>query len=777
MEFRTPTELADFLIENQIVDRAFVHDLPALAERFDSVESLASELCRLGKLTPYQKSELLSGQGKALIFGPYRLIQKLGEGGMGKVFKAWHARLDRLVALKFVRLENPETRALAIGRFHRESRAIAHLQHPNIVLLYDADEIDGMPYIAMEFVDGVSLTEMVRTNGQLGVQQACEYMRQAALGLQHALECGLVHRDIKPSNLVVSRKKTVPTPAKGLSLVTVGDRNRLASADGRNDTVKILDMGLALLKHSLQSERSATVLTEPGAMVGTPDFIAPEQARDARDVDIRTDLYSLGCTFYYLLSARFPFPGESAIEKVLHHQLDQPTALKALRPNIPPVVADIVERLMAKRPVDRFQTPQALVDALTNYLATPGSESSTSIKALPPNSASQSLSTARVRALETTEEVVVPAVEPTFPKTSRAEGVDELKNRRDRPGCDGQFEEIGEHLKSMQKVGKRPPSPETAVIAKRSAHDGIVCSIAVSADGRYAATGDVNGRVRIWDLDGAEPHDVADLRRHTEIQAIAFNPNDADMIIVGELRKGKAALLRWNWSSNSRADFDDIAALDQSSLGCLSFTNDGEMLAAGLGLLAVTWKVDGGVATNRKIHKGQATPIRALAISPDHQMLTTVGQHDSLRFWELGKRSWNQSSGVEAKSPTSSITIMCYSPDGKLLAMAGVDPDIVLWDMAGSETASVRVLKGHTSNVVHCQFVGDSGKLASVCSNGQVIFWDVRRETISQQFNLALNLAYRVALSADATRLVAGYSNGTVAFCNLRSALPAACRK
>ena len=167
---------------------------------------LCGELVQRGWLTPYQQAQLLSGNGEKLIIGSYRVQAPLGEGGMGMVFKAIQPKLDRVVALKVIRPQVLAARPEILSRFHREAKAIAQLNHPNVVILFDADEVNGTHFIAMEYVEGPTLEKMVRTQGPLSIRQACEYMRQSALGLQHAYEVGLVHRDIKPSNILVAQK-------------------------------------------------------------------------------------------------------------------------------------------------------------------------------------------------------------------------------------------------------------------------------------------------------------------------------------------------------------------------------------------------------------------------------------------------------------------------------------------------------------------------------------------------------------------------------------------
>ena len=260
-----------------------------LAARHTNIPDLLRELEQRGWLTVYQLKQILLGLGAGLVLGQYEILDLLGEGGMGQVFKARHRRLDRIDALKRIhpnRLEAPD----ALRRFLREAKAAARLAHPNIVTIYDSGEVDGVHFLAMEYVPGVDLSATVKKQGPLPIGEACEYIRQAALGLQHAHSRGLVHRDVKPHNLLLT-----------------ADRAQ----------VKILDMGLARLHTAEDEKESASELTRPGVFMGTPDYMAPEQAIDSHTVDIRADVYSLGCTLYYLLAGRPPFPKSSLTQKLL----------------------------------------------------------------------------------------------------------------------------------------------------------------------------------------------------------------------------------------------------------------------------------------------------------------------------------------------------------------------------------------------------------------------------------------------------------------------------
>jgi serine/threonine protein kinase len=328
--------LADALRQYHLLEGAQLDEVThTLQPCFPDSKALARELIRRSWITPYQANQLLQGRGQELLLGSYVLLERVGEGGMGQVFKARNWKLGRIVALKVIRKEKLNN-AEAILRFEREVRAAAALSHPNIVMAHDADQISGTHLLVMEYIEGATdLAKLVKQRGPLPVAQACEYIRQAALGLQHACERGLVHRDIKPQNL-------------------------LLTADGR--TLKILDMGLARLDQPGNEDQ--TTMTQLGVVMGTPDYIAPEQALASHTVDIRADLYSLGCTFYFLLTGQVPFPGLSATEKLIKHQLEEPPPLAQFRSDIPPAVADVVMKLLAKKPVNRYQTPAELAAAL-----------------------------------------------------------------------------------------------------------------------------------------------------------------------------------------------------------------------------------------------------------------------------------------------------------------------------------------------------------------------------------------------------------------------------
>jgi formylglycine-generating enzyme required for sulfatase activity/tRNA A-37 threonylcarbamoyl transferase component Bud32 len=306
------------------------------------LQALAREISRRGWLTAFQIKEIFKGRGRDLVIDRYVLRDLLGEGGMGRVYRARDTRMGRDVAVKIIRQDRLAHPAAA-GRFKHEIEALAKMaRHPNVIEVFDADLGGATHYYAMELIDGTDLTKMVRDRGVLNVPEACDYIRQAALGLQHAFEAGLVHRDIKPSNIIVSR-------------------------DGRS--VKLVDLGLARL---MENEKAAGGddghrITQEGFVIGTPDFLAPEQARNPMVVDIRADIYALGGTLYYILTGKVPYDGANPTEKLIKHCTEPPPSLLPHRPDAPPPVDQIIQWCMAKAPEGRPQTPLQLALALQPF--------------------------------------------------------------------------------------------------------------------------------------------------------------------------------------------------------------------------------------------------------------------------------------------------------------------------------------------------------------------------------------------------------------------------
>ncbi|HYV39263.1 MAG TPA: serine/threonine-protein kinase [Gemmataceae bacterium] len=285
---------------------------------------LADHLIRTGKLSRFQASKLLVGRAKGLVMEPYQVLAPIGRGGMGAVYLARDSRNQQLVALKVLPPNKARRQERLLARFRREMDLCRRVAHPHIAQTFEVGVKQGVYYIAMEFIPGIDLSKLVRENGPLPVPRAARLFVEVAQGLHHAHQQGLVHRDIKPSNIRV-------TPS---------------------DRAKVLDLGLALIEGEDISERE--VVGGQGYIVGSMDYIAPEQTFDACAVDGRADIYGMGCSLYFALTGKPPFPGGSAKEKILRHRGEEPALLTERNPDVPARFAELVHHMMAKDPDKRL---------------------------------------------------------------------------------------------------------------------------------------------------------------------------------------------------------------------------------------------------------------------------------------------------------------------------------------------------------------------------------------------------------------------------------------
>jgi eukaryotic-like serine/threonine-protein kinase len=373
--------LMDSLRQHRLLTDAQLAQLPRQSRsRPGNARGFAKTLIQRGWLSVYQVNQLLEGKGHELVIGPYHVLDKLGQGGLSTVYKARHREYGNLVAIKIIKAE---VFASEVGRqqFLQEVEAMARLDHPNVVQFCVADEWNDTYYFAMEYVDGTDLGKVVRLVGALPVWEACDYIRQAALGLQHAYERNLIHRDIKPVNLFLTHITEDATKAPALFATRIDPGWQPKGAPKPKPLIKILDWGLA----SLRSPKAAA--PEPlecaaTSILGTADYLSPEQARNANAVDIRGDIYSLGCSFYYLLTGQAPFPDGTLMQKILQHQQAEPTAIETFRADVPADVIAILKRMMAKDPEDRFRTPASAALALMPHVKRPRRGSSDALAAL-----------------------------------------------------------------------------------------------------------------------------------------------------------------------------------------------------------------------------------------------------------------------------------------------------------------------------------------------------------------------------------------------------------
>jgi len=331
------------LVDSSAVEQA-VEELRAAhdGQLPEDLDALQRHFVEKRLLTTWHCEKLRNGKYKGFYLSKYRLLKHLGTGGMSSVYLAEHILMNRKVAIKVL----PRRRvndASYLARFHLEAQAAAHLDHPNIVRAFDVDNEDNTHYIVMEYVPGADLQHIVRESGPVPFEAAADYIAQAADGLQHAHDKGVVHRDVKPANLLLD------------------DRG----------IVKILDMGLARIK---QDDDASLTIAHEENVLGTADYLAPEQAVNSHKVDHRADIYSLGCSLYYLLTGHPPFPEGSLAQRIAKHQSVMPDPIKKSRPNCPPSLQRICEKMIAKQPEDRFTNASEVAAELRTWMESRGKE-------------------------------------------------------------------------------------------------------------------------------------------------------------------------------------------------------------------------------------------------------------------------------------------------------------------------------------------------------------------------------------------------------------------
>ncbi len=336
----TPDELFDVIDRSGLLTAEAVRPYRPTPGRPATAAAILARMTADGVITPFHAKHLAGGRYRGFFLtDKYKLLAHLGTGGMGHVYLCEHLLLHRLVAVKVLQTAAVAEAGGAVERFFREARAVAALDDPNIVRVFDMDRSATAPFMVMEYVDGATLHALVAAGGPMTIARAANYARQAALGLAHAHAAGLVHRDVKPGNLLVDRA----------------------------GVVKLVDLGLARYCTDTAKNKNLTAQFDANNVVGTADFIAPEQTRDSSAVDIRADIYSLGGTLYYFLTGRSPFEHGTIGQKLEWHQSKPPPPLANYRKGVPDGLVAVLDKMLAKNPDDRYATPAEVAEALAPW--------------------------------------------------------------------------------------------------------------------------------------------------------------------------------------------------------------------------------------------------------------------------------------------------------------------------------------------------------------------------------------------------------------------------
>jgi WD40 repeat protein len=637
----------------------------------------------------------------------YEILRELGRGGMGVVYLARNKLLGRMEVLKVANKSLLERPGVA-ERFLREMQSAALLNHPNVVTAYSAVQLAGSLAFAMEYVDGEDLHKVVKARGPLPVANACHYAREAALGLQHAYEKKMVHRDIKPQNLMLAR-------------------------DGKKHAVKVLDFGLAKV---MRENENDSALTGTGMMMGTPDYMAPEQMKDAAHADIRADIYSLGCTLYYLLTGGPPFKAGNLYQLLHAHQAAQPKPLTASRPEVPAGLAAVVSRMMAKDPAQRYQTPLEVAQALVPFIKTvavPGAANTAPDRAAPPTV---------VRGPMTAKATVISPVG---------------KPKKAAPLMWLWLPAVG--LVLMLLLAGGLVLFTVGVFWAKSSGTGILVVEVDEPDADIYVDGDkMSPR---WSHGGKR----AELRIKSGTHKVEVKKDGfAAFSEVADLQDGKEFVLR---AQVVRPGGEPVRPAADSAAYAYASTGGTHIVHFGPGAPhALTFLHDdlrkqysvrvfdlasGRPLTPPMFHGGRLTHI---TFSPDGRRVLTSGQENVVRVWDastgkpvarlVGHADWVKS-GV-------------FSPDGRRVVTAGEDKTARVWD---AETgASLHGPLRHDDVVSQATFSPDGRRVLTGSLDGTARLWDADsgKELARIAHGSAVN---RVAFSPDGRRVVTGGVDGT----------------
>jgi WD40 repeat protein len=755
-ELRTDTDAALDLIATEYV----------LRRRHEPDLSAADYLCRFPEFGDVLRARLEDAAGPAVSLPGYEILGELGRGGMGVVYKARQTALNRLVALKVVQTPAPAG-AAGFARFRREAEAAARLHHPNIVQIFEVGEYGGRPYLALEYVAGQTLAQRL-AGAPLDARPAAELLETLARAMHHAHQKGVVHRDLKPSNILLAR---IDDRGSTIEDGTEPCNPRSAILDRRSSIPKIADFGLAKLLEGGLAQ------THTGVIVGTPSYMAPEQAAGrGRDVGPAKDVYALGAVLYELLTGRPPFRAETPLATVQQAMADEPVPPSRLRPGVPRDLETICLTCLHKDPHKRYASAEVLADDLRHYLhhepirARPASAWERGVKwARRRPAAAVLLAVVLLAVLAAAGTAAWFAVYLDRALEARTHELQDEHEARDREARARQY--VADLQLSYQFWKDRETSQGAELLARhqpaegqedlrgfewyflarqverlraaRPAHGGAVGCVALTRDGKTLATGGADGQIKLWDLASWQ-------RRVTlagyagPIQCLVFTPDGALVASAGA--DGVVKL----WDTAGRHEPVRLGGF-QRPVRCLVVSSDGRWLAA-----ADEWSQIRVWDLRTYAERPLAVKGTALAFAPDGPTLAVATGADYIQLWDLPTGS------RRAEWAAGGVTVLAFSPDGRTLAAGDCEGLIVLQDVRVGR--SVARLSGHQGAVGSLAFTPDGRSLFSGAADGTVRWWDAEQARVRAVFRGAGGTMAALALTPDAQTLLTGEGDGKVRF-------------